>query len=355
MHASPEQQLAFIAYLQRIFSEGNFVATYKCALLHAIADIAIERSAERHEREAARTIPLDELAAKFIELYWQHSLPYSATEASATLLKQSSGCQASMLTELARLRQEGVRSVTALRRHSAWQPLLAQVRRILIDGPLWRLQILGGREECYLYPHQKGSHHIRLQPGILFCLHRFYDLVVSLTRQHWLQLIIEMKGNRPLIGQSAGLEAFLFGSRRQGLGRVGEVLKDLQEGRCFYCRKPIHKDGEVDHFIPWRCYPLDLGHNFVLAHAKCNNNKRDFLAAPEHRDAWYEQNILTHGALLTHELAPLVNVDAERSTAIATWAYQQALREGSRLWCGINRFVDSATPTTASFTVRGVR
>lgn len=154
MHASPEQQLVFITYLQRIFSEGNFVATYKCALLHAIADIAIERSAERHDLEAARTITLDELAAKFIELYWQHSLPYSATEASATLLKQSSGRQASMLTELARLRQEGVRSVTALRRHSAWQPLLAQVRRILICNRPQRMKKTGAAESKWEFVGQ---------------------------------------------------------------------------------------------------------------------------------------------------------------------------------------------------------
>ena len=119
MHASSEQQLAFIAYLQRIFTEGDFVATYKCALLHGIADIAIERSTETHELMAARTITLDELATKFVELYWQHSLPYSATGETATLLKQSSGRQAIMLTELSRLREEGGRSVTALRRHDA--------------------------------------------------------------------------------------------------------------------------------------------------------------------------------------------------------------------------------------------
>ncbi|WP_257496279.1 HNH endonuclease [Aeromonas allosaccharophila] len=111
-----------------------------------------------------------------------------------------------------------------------------------------------------------------------------------------------------------GLENFLFGSSRQALGRVGDVLKDLQGGTCFYCNKAIHGAGEVDHFIPWRRYPIDLGHNFVLAHANCNRSKRYFLAASEHRDTWYEQNILTHRAYLTDELAPLVSVDAERFT-----------------------------------------
>lgn len=344
MHASPEQQLAFIAYLQRIFTEGDFVATYKCALLHGIADIAIGRNADNHELAAARTITLDELAAKFVELYWQHSLPYSATEESAALLKQSSGRQAIMLTELSRLREEGVSSVTALRDHSAWRPLIARVRRILIEGPLWRLQILGGQEVCHLYPHRKGADHICLNPGILYCLHRFYDLVVSLSRQHWLQLICDIKGNQGLIGPSVGLEDFLFGSRRQGLGRVGKVLRALQGGTCFYCRKAIQGAGEVDHFIPWRRYPLDLGHNFVLAHANCNRSKRDFLAAPEHRDAWYEQNIVMYGTLLTDELGLLVGVDADRSTAIVTWAYQQAVREQVRLWRGIDEFVDVTVP-----------
>ena len=42
----PEQQIAFLTNLQRLLSEGSFVATYKYALLMALADIAVERGAE---------------------------------------------------------------------------------------------------------------------------------------------------------------------------------------------------------------------------------------------------------------------------------------------------------------------
>lgn len=35
---SPEQQIAFLQQLQRLLDEGSFTATYKYALLHAIAD-----------------------------------------------------------------------------------------------------------------------------------------------------------------------------------------------------------------------------------------------------------------------------------------------------------------------------
>lgn len=346
MHASAEQQLDFIAYLQRVFTEGDFVATYKCALLHAIADICIERPIAPSDEGTVRLIGIDELAIKFIELYWQHTLPYSATDAAAQLLKQSSGRQAGVLSELSSLREQGMSSVTALRRHPAWDSLLAKVRRIILEGPLWRLQVLGGQAVCNLYPHDKGADHIQLYPGILFCMRRFYDLVVSLARNHWLQKIREFKGNRVLIGQEAGLEDFLFGINRRALGKIGKVLEELQQGTCFYCHKVITTGGEVDHFIPWRRYPMDLGHNFVLAHGNCNRNKRDFLAAPEHRDAWYEQNILNHGALLDELLTPLVSVDVERSAAITTWAYQHAARERARLWRGIDEFVDANDPAT---------
>lgn len=40
-----------------------------------------------------------------------------------------------------------------------------------------------------------------------------------------------------------------------------------------------------------------------------------------------------------------MSVDAERSTSIATWAYQQAAREHARLWCGIDEFVDVTAPS----------
>jgi hypothetical protein len=46
----------------------------------------------------------------------------------------------------------------------------------------------------------------------------------------------------------------------------------------------------VDHFIAWACYPIDLGHNFVLADRSCNNQKRDRLLAFRHLAAWKERN-----------------------------------------------------------------
>jgi hypothetical protein len=38
---TPEQQIQFLHDLQRIFEEGDFSATYKFALLMALAEIAV--------------------------------------------------------------------------------------------------------------------------------------------------------------------------------------------------------------------------------------------------------------------------------------------------------------------------
>jgi hypothetical protein len=39
---SPEFQLEFLGKVQRLFSEGDFTATYKFALLISLCDLAIE-------------------------------------------------------------------------------------------------------------------------------------------------------------------------------------------------------------------------------------------------------------------------------------------------------------------------
>src|SRR5207247_11038100 len=75
---------------------------------------------------------------------------------------------------------------------------------------------------------------------------------------------------------------------RVPLERVRGPLIELQEGRCFYCaERPASRAGQtpdVDHFIPWSRYPDDGLENLVVAHARCNAQKRDFLAAVAHVD-----------------------------------------------------------------------
>ncbi len=65
-----EQQIAFLHDLQRIFEEGDFSATYKFALLMALAEIAVEPG---NDSGAPSTVSLNSIGGKFVELYWRQA------------------------------------------------------------------------------------------------------------------------------------------------------------------------------------------------------------------------------------------------------------------------------------------
>ncbi|MCL1052164.1 HNH endonuclease [Shewanella abyssi] len=378
--ADAQMQVDFIAYLQRLLVEGDFNATYKFALLHALADICIERplnsdsdlfSEHLYQQDV---ITLDELAEKFIELYWQHSLPYtcsakevfSSKDSASFILLQNAGNQSAIINVLKVHRERGVSAVSALKSDpKVWRALCSHTRRIIKEGPLWRLQILAGSAECYYYPHDNHKKQITLNPGIAFCFRRFYDLVVSLARTHWTQKICNYPINHTVIGGQGNLSDFLFGSNRKSLIQARTVLYDIQKGRCFYCGKSISKAAmtkneedtaeqamapEVDHFIPRARYPNDLGHNFVLAHRKCNNAKRDHLAAEIYKERWFEQNIMQHSAEITNALQEYFTCDKQRSEAITTWAYQLAADNGSSFW-PFDKTSEPFSPTSSDLAI----
>lgn len=365
MIGAMQQQLDFIAYIQRMLVEGEFTATYKYALLHAIADICVEHQNE--DQSAPMEIKIDTLVDKFIQLYWNHSMPYAASNDIVTntedmLLKQNSPSQAKFITEIFKLQNSGVKSYNAFKNCQQYSNVIRSLRETFTKGPLWRLQLLSGKAECFLYPHillGKGREpkRIVLNAGIAQCFRRFYDLVVHLSVTEWIEKVQTIKANQTLLGSQSQLQEFLFGSNRAALKVVTPLLIDIQNGLCFYCQKPMNlknekepkKTPQIDHFIPFKRYPNDLAHNFVAAHADCNNNKRDHLAAFVHRDRWLEQNLDIHKAEITNKLQPYFYCDADKSLAVSNWAYQVAESSSAKLWLGKNSF-EQAKPTAELFT-----
>ena len=88
----------------------------------------------------------------------------------------------------------------------------------------------------------------------------------------------------------------------------------------------------MDHFIPWSRYPADLGHNFVLAHDRCNNAKSDHLAAEDHLAAWVERN-RPHRAELDARLTEAsLPCDLTATVQIARWMYRQTEKANGQVW-----------------------
>jgi hypothetical protein len=126
----PERQVQFLFDVQRLISDGSFVATYKFALLLALADLAVERGDDTTE-----SLPLDtrDLAEKFVELYWRQVLPWvPGNERTPGRLAQARGQDAAVLKRLAAAHAHVHGSLPRLRRDkAAWNRLLGDVARTI--------------------------------------------------------------------------------------------------------------------------------------------------------------------------------------------------------------------------------
>ena len=331
---APEDQVEFLKTFQRLLEEGSFVSTYKLALLHALADLCVE---EIDDGEGKTRIGLSALAEKFVELYWGQAAPYTfmVHDGVGHVLWQSTSGQARILNLVAQARLRSNGSLSHARRDpSRWQRLLREVRTTIEGMPLWKLQNIAGEIVEFIYEQKLlVDQHIVLLPGVAANFRRFHPLLVGLIQGAWMRQIRAIAQNQTILGPSRDLAEFLFGSERGTLTKHETVLRELQSGICFYCERALNQgDGAVDHFVPWTKYPRDLPHNFVLAHAKCNGAKRDFLAAPEHLGRWIRRNDSQHNELASRFDSLGIAHDRQASTGIAHWAYQQAEDSKAKVW-----------------------
>ncbi len=225
------EQVKFLVNIQRLLAEGQFVATYKYALLLAVADIAVEKG---KDDSSALEITTRQIAEKVILYYWRQCSPYAALNQQRhfAVLRQNTGRQAGIvgLVELARERYEG--SLTAARRDiSGWQQLVSQVNQIVKEMPLWKLQTLGREKFDFLYENTGQGSTINLKANIAFCLRKFHGLVTDLVRGAWVRYV--RRFNPDVLGTTSDLQEFLFGSERADLSDVAGVLHEVQGGQCF--------------------------------------------------------------------------------------------------------------------------
>ena len=335
---SPEDQVRFIANIERILSEGSFVATYKYALLVALVELAIERGDDSN-RELA--LPIHDIADKFAELYWRQAAPYEADGGSGrgSRAAPEPGQAGQRHFALVRLREsiEGkpidARGSTAhCRLEATGRPdAIAAQEHAAVETSTRRPR---GHPLPVRAPAPALS-CITLLPGVACHLRERAPLIRRLAQTEWLRFVLSLEQNQPVLGRAVGLSEFLFGSSRAALSlKVSKPLRELQHGRCFYCQRSLPSAAAVDHFIPWSRYPRDLAHNLVLAHGACNSRKSDLLGGEPYLARWAEF-VSDHDSDLTQlgtEAGLLV--DRATSVAVAEWSYGHAERVQAEVWLG---------------------
>lgn len=325
-----DEQLTFLNHLQRLLEEGDFTATYKYALLLALAELAVERG---DDSGAALILPLRAIAEKFAALYWPQTAPYApmSDAMDGGVLYQNLGQQAAVVSRLQTLRSKAT-TLSQARRHPNWDSTLGAIARVVREMPVRYLQNLGGATLPFLYEPHVTNGALQLLPGAAFHLRRFHGFIQHLTRAKWVEHVRTNSRNQPIVGPAADLEGFMFGASRAQLSGVSTALRSIQNNHCFFCRERLGAAVAVDHFIPWSRYPRDTALNFVLAHASCNADKRELLAGARHLERWMDRNQV-QGNLISEALEPIGFIGTEAGTAqIAQWAYTQACNIGAQVW-----------------------
>jgi hypothetical protein len=141
MPPTSDEQIQFLVNLQRILDEGQFVASYKFALLLALADLSVEQG-----DDSGATLPVasEAIAGKFIQYYWRQAVPYPAAT-YALVLRQNTGKQAAILNLVRSARgRRGDTLPAFMNQNAQWRPLVRAVAQIVRVMPLWKLQTVKG-------------------------------------------------------------------------------------------------------------------------------------------------------------------------------------------------------------------
>jgi 5-methylcytosine-specific restriction endonuclease McrA len=335
---APQEQIQFLINIQRLLDEGLFVASYKFALLLALADLSIDKG---DDSGAPLSLSGREIAEKLIQYYWRQAVPYPSADAPR-ILQQNTGRQAAILNMLRDVRAAHGNSLAAVEQnHTIWADMVRRVAELVRIMPLWKLQTVGSERVDFLYKNIGTGRSIELRPGVAYCFRKFHVLISDLVRGAWARYVRQQ--NPDLLGEATDLNGFLFGSERISLAAVRPVLMDVQQGRCFYCRSPLtNANTHVDHFVAWSRYPVDLGHNFVLADNKCNLQKRERLPACEHLALWTERNAQFSGQIAAALTEAGIVTDLDTSNRVVQWAYSQTEAASGLTWLRADEMVPLA-------------
>jgi len=328
-HPSADEHLAFLVKLQRLLSEGDFTATYKFALLMALADVAVERG---HDEVRALEVSMRDLAEKFIDYYWQQTMPYGQARSVDTgILSQTPGATAKVVSDIRAFRAaSGLNTIGRAKQSVAFQKLITSVARTVSKQPVTYFQNVMGVSDPFVYERMPNG--VRLKPTVSSHLRKFHGLIQHMARDRWMRHIKNNKKNIPILGQQDDLHEFLFETNRQSLAIVGVNLSKLFDRRCFYCSRPISKTPDVDHFIPFSLYGRDIAQNFVLAHGECNRSKSDVLAAKRHVDNWLEHISRQKDDIEQIALDAGLISDEQTMLSVAKWSYQQGHETRAYAW-----------------------
>lgn len=325
-----------------VLDSGSAAGTNKFGLLLALLDLA-------PSAPEAGFIGDRDLAAKLIELHWEHVRPYRKNVLRQTTSQNKENIVVIAVVDTLQAHLVASKKPVGPFEHVrpminavAWDDAIRRVVAATRANPLKRLQVLDRQHVPFLYEVEKGG--LRLRREAQQALVRFGPVLRDLVQFRFARFVA--LANRKELGVSVedDLAEHLFGFERHMPPvalRVG--LWEAQAGRCLYTGSELPKPTvgratSLDHVVPWARVRVSVVENFVLTTAPANSAKSSLLLAPSLIRRWVDY-VGDHG----HALRGLAGTfgwpaDIGRVAAVAAALYERA-GDGTATWAGPGKVV----------------
>ena len=236
-------------------------ATYKPALLKALA--------RRSRAPYVTQIPLLELGEEFAKMYWNQTVVYHLRQA-ASLSKEAAVVRAIRETA-ARYKTQSFSDLPK----SGQAGIAKSLAAILPINVLTAFHASKPAEMPYLYRWERGWPYVEITHEAHQFLRANALPLELIANYFWAELLENCNRLAPRIIQKVSRDA----ASRKSLQKYLKILLEDSRASCFYCEAAFDKlhPPTVDHVIPWSFLLEDPLWDLVLACARCNSQKSDWL------------------------------------------------------------------------------
>lgn len=343
----------FAERLLEVIDSGRRTATYKLALLMALLDLCSRLGSA--DGSPPRVLHTREIAERVAAIYWPQVMPYRKGPAVIELRQirlPRSAITGAVLGFRRAAEANGATSFSLARVRLAreYRQMVDRVEVALAEQPLPRLQTVGTSEQPFPFIYNIGwgpresfsvrrlhcdgpaGLPVRLRPGAGEQLVRLAPLIRPLIEVHWTRMVAEIND---VATEERELHRHLFGrDRLTPPTALREGLAGMQAGRCFYCRRPLGRAPQADHFIPRVRCGISAVENLVLADRACNNDKRDLLPAAPLVGMWADRNLQYQDTLARLASTCGWDSDAQGTLAVARSIYRHLPPGPAPFWLG---------------------
>jgi len=261
----------YIAALYAIVTKGLNANSYKFALWRALASLASGTDKKRP------TISKQQLAPLFLSYYWPLEVKYH--------IRQGIDPNKDPII-MKRIRQLiSVGTITHGETLKDFQRRMPKEHKILVEGigrqafddVIPRFHIVHGKQidpRIFTFtgkPGKAGDEIELTNDGRQFLID-CQDLIDYVAVSGWVRFTEQFTSAPRLHDKIAGTRV-----KRGAVSQWRDLLRVMQNAKCFYDETHDMASSEVDHVLPWSFVLEDRTWNLVLACRNCNNGKRDRL------------------------------------------------------------------------------